>query len=286
MSHYTTTEHPPWVHAMNEYLKPYWDRILDSTCVDGIARGVLSVEQMRAWMVQLYPFIHSFPKFLGEGLTKVEDDMSRNFFCDNIRVEKRHSDHWVTMGVDFGASRQEMLDLADGLKPAMRDVQSLTDWLWYINTRGTLAESVAATSFAIEGVTGEISQKILPALAHYQGRPGTQIDKKTWTWVREHAKYDDEHPKIAIEIVKRYATTPELQRKCMLAARRSLQLLDQALEVSVRAYSYAGEGEERRGFANDANRRQRTDRRHRDNVIAFPDRRFLERRGLTHELVA
>jgi pyrroloquinoline quinone (PQQ) biosynthesis protein C len=283
---YTTTEHPPWVHDMTAYLQPYWDRVLDSTCVDGIAKGLLSVEQMRAWMSQLYPFIHAFPKFLGEGLTKVEDDMSRNFFCDNIRVEKRHADHWVTMGIGFGASKKDMIDMADGVKPTMRDVQSLSDWLWYINARGTLAEAVAATSYAIEGVTGDISRKILPALAHYEGRPGTQIEKRTWTWMREHAKYDDDHPKIALEIIKRYATTPEIQRRCMYAARRSLQLLDQALDVSVRAYTPLEELVDRPDYTNGANRRARVERRASAAVIPFPDRRFRERRGINYELVA
>lgn len=283
---YTITEHPPWVHDMNEYIKPYWDRILDADAVDGTSKGTLSMDQMRSWMLQLYPFIHAFPKFLAEGLSKVQDDMSRDFFCDNIRIEKRHADHWVTMGVGFGAPKQEMIELAEGTKPTLRDVQSLSDWLWYINARGTLAEAVAATSFAIEGVAGDISRKMVKGFPIFEEREGRKFEKGTYTWMREHAHYDDEHPKIALEIVKRYATTPELQRRCMFAARRSLQLLDQALEVSIRAYTPAVEIENRPDFANGANRRERPERRAAAAVIAFPERRFRERRGISYELVA
>jgi hypothetical protein len=55
----------------------------------------------------------------------------------------------------------------------------------------------------------------------------------------------------------------------MFAARRSLQLLDQALEVSIRTCTPAEEIENRADFSNGANRRGRP-----------------ERRGISYELVA
>jgi len=55
---------------------------------------------MRGWILQVYPFIHAFPKFLAEGLIKVEDDYSRSFLIDNIRVEKRHAEHWIWIDSD------------------------------------------------------------------------------------------------------------------------------------------------------------------------------------------
>ena len=147
-----------------------------------------------------------FPKFLAEALIKVEDDYSREFFINNIRVEKAHAEHWLWMGEGFGLRREDMLDLADGSKPLLRDVQSLTDWLWYINTKGALAEAVAATSFAIEGITGDIARKVTSGFEYYKDEPGVDLGPKTYRWMREHAHYDDEHPKIALQIVKRYAT--------------------------------------------------------------------------------
>ena len=58
------------------------------------------------------------------------------------------------------------------------------------------------------------------------------MNPKTYKWIREHAHYDDEHPKFALEIVKRYALTEQMQRQVMLAAKRSLELLDLALLTS------------------------------------------------------
>ena len=264
----------PWIQSLQDYLKPYWNGLLEGPWGEGVANGRLTLEQMQGWILQIYPFIHAFPKFLAEALIKVEDDYSRSFFITNIRVEKGHAEHWIWMGEGFGLKADDMLALADGTKPLLRDVQSLTDWLWYINTKGSLAEAVAATSFAIEGMAGDIARKVPVGFKHYKDQPGVDLGPKTYRWMREHAHYDDEHPKIALEIVERYATNDRMQTRVMLAAKRSLQLLSNALLTSIEAYAPAAAG---RQVERDL---RKDDRRAQQATIAFPDRRFRERRGL------
>ena len=273
-----------WVESLNGYVKPYWDDLLQGDWCEGVANTRLTVPEMRGWILQVYPFIHAFPKFLAEGLIKVEDDYSRSFLIDNIRVEKAHAEHWIWMGMGFGLTRQEMLDAADGTRPILRDVQSLTDWIWYINTKGSMAEAIAATSFAIEGIAGDIARKVVKGFEAYRGMPGVQMGQKTYKWFREHAHYDDEHPKIAMEIVKRYATTERMQTKVMLAAKRSVQLLQNALETGYKAYSVSDapvvpQSELRAGD-------KRAERRKGQLLLAFPERRFSDRRGRQHRAVA
>ena len=271
----------PWVDSLHAYVKPYWDHLLDGPWAEGIATGKLTLPEMQGWMLQIYPFIHAFPKFLAEALIKVEDDYSRSFFINNIRVEKGHAEHWLWMGEGFGVRREAMLELADGTKPLLRDVQSLSDWLWYINTKGSLPEAVAATSFAIEGIAGDIARKVTDGFKHYKDEPGVDLCSKTYRWMREHAHYDDEHPKIALEIVQRYATTERMQTRVMLAAKRSIQMLDHALVTSYQAFSEASIPAER------VDRELRaSDRRKAQVVLAFPDRRFRERRGLQARIAA
>ncbi|MEO8004492.1 MAG: iron-containing redox enzyme family protein [Betaproteobacteria bacterium] len=275
---------PHWVDSLNGYLKPYGDDLLNGDWCEGVANTRLTVAEMRGWILQTYPFIHAFPKFLAEGLIKVEDDYSRSFLIDNIRVEKAHAEHWIWMGMGFGLTRQEMLDAADGNKPVLRDVQSLTDWLWYINTKGSLAEAVAATSFAIEGMAGDIARKVVKGFEAYKGLPGVDMGPKTYKWFREHAHYDDEHPQIAMEIVKRYATTERTQTKVMLAAKRSIQLLHNALTTGYQAYSVA----ESQAVSHDqrVGSIKQSDRRGMQMILAFPDRRFGDRRGRQMRAVA
>lgn len=226
------SSHPLWVASLYEFVAPHWDRLVNGPWAEAVATTRLSVPQMQGWILQLYPFIHDFPKFLAEGLIKVEDDFSRTFLIENIRIERAHADHWLWMGEGFGVDRQQMLDLAEGQTAVMRDVQSLTDWVWRVNAKGTLAECVAATSFAVEGVAGALARKIAAGFEAYRGQPGVDMNPKTYKWIREHAHYDDEHPKFALEIIKRYALTEQMQRQVMLAAKRSLELLDLALLTS------------------------------------------------------
>ena len=226
------TSHPRWVASMYEFVTPHWDNLVNGSWAESIASGRLSIEQMQGWILQLYPFIYDFPKFLAEGLIKVEDDFARTFLIENIRIEKAHAEHWLWMGEGFGLSRQQMLDLTEGEALVLRDVQSLTDWVWRVNTKGSLAEAVAATSFAIEGVAGALARKISAGFESYGNRPGVNMNPRTYKWIREHSHYDDEHPKFALEIVKHYAITPRMQRQVMYAAKRSLELLHLALVTS------------------------------------------------------
>ena len=272
---------PRWVDSLHGYVKPYWDELLQGEWAEGVATTRLSISEMRGWILQIYPFIHAFPKFLAEALIKVEDDDSRSFLIDNIRVEKAHAEHWVWMGMGFGLKKKDMLDLAEGNRPVLRDVQSLTDWLWYINTKGSLAEAVAATSFAIEGIAGDIARKVTAGFEAYRGQPGVEMGPKTYKWFREHAHYDDIHPKIALEIVKRYATTEKMQTRAMIAAKRSIQLLHNALLTGYQAYSPTRAGEDR----SDGDQRAR-ERRMAYQAVGFPDRRFNERRGRSRRAVA
>jgi hypothetical protein len=108
----------------------------------------------------------------------------------------------------------------------------------------------------------------------YGSREGVNMNPRTTKWFRNHAQYDDDHPRIALEIVARYARTERAQLKVMTAARRSLQLLNLALLRSSRAYSTRAApgisiGRERRA----------ADRRLTREHIAFPDRRIIDRRG-------
>jgi pyrroloquinoline quinone (PQQ) biosynthesis protein C len=278
--------HPVWVDAFHAYLKPYWVGLLDSEWTERVSNTTLTLAEMQGWILQMYPFIHTFPKFLAEALTKVEDDYSRGFLIDNIRVEKAHAEHWIWMGEGFGVSRAEMLDLAGGNRPILRDVQSLTDWLWYINTKGSLAEAVSATSFAVEGLTGDLARKVVGGFEAYRNHQGVDMKPKTYKWMREHVHYDDDHPIIALEVIKRYAITEKLQTKCMLAAKRSVQLLHNALMTSFKAYSVKRASDVTEIDVDKRNRDLRSDRRSVARRIGFPERRFGERRGRAGKVVA
>jgi pyrroloquinoline quinone (PQQ) biosynthesis protein C len=272
-------EHPTddqWIDTLKDFVQPDWHDLVAGEWAGKVMSGAWSTDAMRGWFLQLYPFIHAFPKFLAEALIKVEDEYSRSFLIDNIRVEKAHAEHWLWMGEGFGIPRADMMALARGDRPLLRDVQSLTDWIWYINAKGSLAEAVAATSFAIEGATGDLTRALLKGFEAYGARPGVTMNPRTTKWFRNHAKYDDEHPRIALNIVARYARTEHARMKVMTAARRSLQLLNLALLTSSSAYSAGANS----GVSTEPERRA-ADRRQSQHPLAFPNRRVVDRRGTT-----
>jgi pyrroloquinoline quinone (PQQ) biosynthesis protein C len=259
-----------WIETLKNSVQPDWHNLVAGEWATKVNDGTWSTDAMRGWFLQLYPFIHAFPKFLAEALIKVEDEYSRSFLIDNIRVEKAHAEHWLWMGEGFGIPRSEMMALAEGERPLLRDVQSLTDWIWYINAKGSLAEAVAATSFAIEGATGDLTRALLKGFEAYGSREGVTMNPRTTKWFRNHSKYDDDHPRIALQIVAHYARTERAQMKVMSAVRRSLQLLNLALLTSSRAYSSGAIP-----AIPVARERRAGDRRLAQELIGFADRRGI-----------
>jgi pyrroloquinoline quinone (PQQ) biosynthesis protein C len=78
--------------------------------------------------------------------------------------------------------------------------QVLANWCDEISSRGSLAASIAATNYAIEGATGEWSQ-ILYDSESYAAQFPSATRKASLRWLQLHAAYDDTHPWEALEIV-------------------------------------------------------------------------------------
>jgi pyrroloquinoline quinone (PQQ) biosynthesis protein C len=220
------TPHPTWILELRHHIEPTWNAILNCRLIREASTGTLSLAQMRAWLLQLYPFIETFPKWIALNIPKTQDAMSRGYLIDNVRVEKRHAEQWVHMAEGFGIKRHELYTV----KP-LAEVDALTHWLWSINTQGTLAEAVAATNYAIEGVTKEIAVTTVKGFPYYEGVDGIHLDRKAYWWMEAHAKYDDVHPQQALEIIKLYTTTKELQDKVTFVTHRSLEYMLLAFET-------------------------------------------------------
>jgi pyrroloquinoline quinone (PQQ) biosynthesis protein C len=92
-------------------------------------------------------------------------------------------------------------------------------------------QAVSATNYAVEGVAQKISEKALRGLGKNE-----KIGPRGRWWLEEHAKYDDEHPIHALEIikdcVKRGGDTPEQVTKCAL---ESLALMKTSMEACYHA---------------------------------------------------
>ncbi len=226
------TADPAWVLEMDQHLEPYRQAIWGTKLVQETSTGQLSLRQVKGWSIQFYPFIEYFPQFMATYLAKATDPVSRTYLIDNLRVEKRHADQWIDMAKGFGVPREELFTT-----PILPEVEALTHWLWSVSNRGSFVEAVAATNYAIEGVTQGIATIMVQGFDKYHGKDGVFLDKKAYYWMEAHSFYDDLHPFEALEIMKLHATSVELQQNVTHAAQRSLEYLFRALEACYWAYA-------------------------------------------------
>jgi pyrroloquinoline quinone (PQQ) biosynthesis protein C len=91
----------------------------------------------------------------------------------------------------------------------------------------TFGAAVSATNYAVEGVAQKISEKALRGLAKNE-----KIGPRGRWWLEEHAKYDDEHPIQALEIIKNCVKRGEGPQAVTSSALKSLALMKDAMVAS------------------------------------------------------
>jgi len=166
-----------------------------------MADGSITPLEHRNILVGFWPLIDRFPQFLALNLLKTNTcrdpaiNGSRAWLSKNLQIEQRHAQWFLDWGEAFGTPRDEMFD---GARPV--EMTAITDWCWHVCQHGELADAMAATNYAIEGVTGEWT----PRVAHsepYMSRLTTSDAKKGMRWLRVHADYDDAHPWEALDLI-------------------------------------------------------------------------------------
>jgi len=161
----------------------------------------LPKEVMRKFLTGAWPTIEQFPQFMAMNLKKLStgtspgEDMARRYLIHNIRVEQKHADHWLQWAASVDLTID---DLRHGAQ--IEGLSALAHWCWYVSDRSGLAVAIAATNYAVEGVTGEWSCLVCSKSTYAESLPA-QIRGPATRWLRVHAEYDDEHPWEALDIV-------------------------------------------------------------------------------------
>jgi pyrroloquinoline quinone (PQQ) biosynthesis protein C len=227
---------------------PAWAQDLAGECAQERARvaahelfrrmrdAELPASQASLFFVAVWPVIEQFPQYMAMNLLKVQlgrargHDEARRYLIRNIRVEQNHADHWVAWALASGLT---MDDLLYGDVPA--EAHALSHWCWHTCERDSLAAGMAATNYAIEGVTGDWATFVC-AKDDYEATFAPEDRAKAMKWLKLHAKYDDTHPWEALEIICTLVGTGlnrryyELIRSRVLTSYRYMALaLDQCL---------------------------------------------------------
>lgn len=163
--------------------------------------GELSEPATRSFMMGAWPVVEQFPQYMAMNLLKLlygrapGHEMGRKYLIRNIRVEQNHVEYWIEWAQAHAVSTDELFF---GYRSGA--AEALSHWCWHTCERDSLSAAMAATNFAIEGVTGEWAALVCSSSVYENGFE-PHVRKKAMKWLRVHAQYDDTHPWEALDII-------------------------------------------------------------------------------------
>lgn len=226
------TSYPWWLQDIVIGMRERKERVADHRFFHQMKDVVLTFAPARNFFIRVWPVIEQFPQYMGRNIAKLEygragHDLARTFLTRNVRVEQSHADYWVEWAEASGVSREDLLRGSDSAASA-----ALSHWCWYVCDREPLAVAMAATNYAIEGVTGEWAQLVCSSDRYAESLPEAKR-KPGMRWLRAHARYDDAHPWEALEVIATilgpHPSTAEIA-KIRSAIRRSYDYMRYTLE--------------------------------------------------------
>ncbi|HXS73783.1 MAG TPA: iron-containing redox enzyme family protein [Rhodanobacteraceae bacterium] len=195
------SSYPQWAQEMVAECDRVKQTVVDHELWDMMRNCALDIASTTNFMAGIWPVIERFPAYMAQSLLKTRfgrsdgDNLARRWLVRNIRVEQNHAEYWLNWAEGAGVPREAVLH---GSSPF--GTQTLARWCEEICNRGSLAAGIAATNYAVEGATGEWSERVYGSQLYAESFPAT-VRKSSLRWLQLHAAYDDTHPWEALEIV-------------------------------------------------------------------------------------
>ena len=219
--------YPQWAQQLIRDCSKSKRRVVGHEIYKRMRDNTLSSRAMRTYLIGGWPVVEQFSLYMGRNLGKTRyghhpgEDMARRWLIRNIRVELNHADYWVNWARAHGVSLEEL-----NAQDLPAEFQALNDWCWHTCATDSLAVSMAATNYAIEGAVGEWAMAVCSKDIYEESFP-PEGRKRAMKWLKMHAQYDDEHPWEALEIV------------CTLAGMNpSQELIRQLRKAICKSYDY------------------------------------------------
>lgn len=195
------TSYPAWLQDVLDETFTARQRVIDHPIIAGMRDARLDARQVEAFLLNGWPVVEQFPQYMAMNLRKLSygssrgQDLARRYLTRNIRVEQNHADYWVDWAAAHEVSKHALMKRS---RPPL--AYALSHWCWKSSNIDPLAASIAATNYAIEGVTGEWTTLVCSADTYAMSFP-EPMRRKAMRWLKLHAQYDDDHPWEALEIV-------------------------------------------------------------------------------------
>ncbi len=180
-------------------------------------KGQLSREAIAGWVQEHYHFTKDIPWLLGPMLTDVPYPEVREMFRHNVEEEMDPRDPHINVLLRFGDAMGLDIEAVKRSKP-LPTTQALLDWIYILTRHRSMVEAIAGLNIGLESQPPTLYGDIIPVLREKYGCTDTQI-----TYFPLHVEADTEHGSRAFHLVEKFATSPDLQERAVLAAREGAE---------------------------------------------------------------
>jgi len=184
----------------------------DASFSQAWASGLLSRDHLARWAETHYHYVGPFADYLAYIYANAPDTATdaKDFLLQNMYEEEvsdvRHTDLLIRFGEACGTTRERIEDPRN-MNPVTRGLQG---WCYATAFREHFAVATAALVVGLESQVPSIYRRQYPVLLDKYG-----FSEEEAEFFELHITSDEVHGERGYQIVLDYATTPELQQRCI-----------------------------------------------------------------------
>lgn len=200
-----------FVEWLDRELEPLRREASASIYFEAWCSGKLSKEQVFELMKQRYAYLREIPHILASWIQNCPYVDVQQKYIPYMHEEAPHPEYLVAFAKEMGRDPEEM-------RQAVLIPEFTTPYFYYWLSRGHIVEVAAANNFGNERTNTRKGRGMYEATVKYYPYPSLI------KFFEDHAEEEGEHANLGVYVLKKYATTDELQYKATAAAKKSLQL--------------------------------------------------------------
>lgn len=200
-----------FVEWLDDELEPFRREASASIYFESWCSGKLSKGQVFELMRQRYAYLREIPYILAAWIQNCPYVDVQQKYIAYMHEEAPHPEYLVEFAKEMGRDPEEM-------RQAVLIPEFTTPYFYYWLSRGHIVEVAAANNFGNERTNTRRGRGMHEATVKYYPYPSLI------KFFEDHAEEEGDHANLGVYVLKKYATTDELQHKATEAAKKSLQL--------------------------------------------------------------
>jgi len=200
-----------FVEWLDRELEPFRREASASIYFEAWCSGKLSKEQVFELMKQRYAYLREIPHILAAWIQNCPYVDVQQKYIAYMHEEAPHPEYLVEFAKEMGRDPKE-------IRQAVLIPEFTTPYFYYWLSRGHIVEVAAANNFGNERTNTRRGRGMHEATMKYYPYPSLI------KFFKDHAEEEGDHANLGVYVLKKYATTDELQYKATAAAKKSLQL--------------------------------------------------------------